>query len=64
MNDHDLLIELRADVKHIRKKLDDICEEIGNHERRIGELERFKAKIIGAVSVLSVLAGYLTFWRH
>jgi len=72
MNDHDLLIELRADVKHIRKKLDTICDNIEDHEKRIGDLEKdlesFKSKVIGAVtgiSTLLALAGaYLTFWRH
>lgn len=66
--DHDLLIEINTNVKHLVKQMNDhISQDDEKHkdiENRVGNLEKDKAKILGGSFVLSVIAGFIgKFWK-
>lgn len=50
LNDHDLLVEIRAKIEGIVKSNDD-------HEERIRRLERWRWKQVGVVSLISSVIG-------
>ena len=60
-NDHDILIELKSDLKNfkeeLREKLEDlkstIKDKVDDHEERIRLLEQFHWKEVGAATALS-----------
>jgi len=68
LSTHDLLVEIRADVKRltgfmdaqVALKLDDrLCEL---EERRIPRMERWQWRIGGAVSVVGIMLGLVSAW--
>ena len=69
LSDHDLLIELRGDVKALRAEVKDINDNtkttLSDHESRIRFMERWQWMAIGAVGVIEVIIGwYITHFPH
>ena len=46
----ELLIEVRTDMKWVKKKLGSVCEDVKGHEGRLQELEKVDAKQEGAAT--------------
>ena len=59
MDDHDVLIELRTDVKWIKKKMNTLCEINQTQTKRIERLENWQNKIMGGLGVLTMIIGLL-----
>lgn len=61
--DHDLLIELKTEIKAIRQDIkelkDNTVSRLGDHERRIRNLERWGWGAIGALTVLEVITRFI-----
>jgi hypothetical protein len=52
-SDHDLLLALRGDVKHLQRSVDALIiaagEDHKDHESRIRTLEKFRWYVVGAI---------------
>lgn len=64
-NDHDLIIEMRADIKALREEVkeikDDLRSRVSDHERRIRFVERWMWTAVGAIAMGEfVIALYLS----
>ncbi len=53
-SDHDVLLEVRGDVKSIKERL---AEECGDHETRIRALEAFENRILGWAGIVGAVGG-------
>jgi len=55
--DRDLLIKLATDVKHIKKTLEELKEDVkrvnDEYDDRISRLEQWRAYVIGASAVIA-----------
>jgi hypothetical protein len=58
-SDHDLLVTLHEQVKQIRTDIKDLKDgtsaTIQDHETRLRFLEKYQARIVGALGVINVL---------
>ena len=55
LTDHDRIVEMHTDMKHIKGKLDVHCKTIITHNNRITRIESWKDKVNGALGVTSIL---------
>ena len=66
-NDHDLIIEVRAELKGLRQDVKDIKEnikgQIDDHEARLRSIERWVWTAIGALAVIQFIIGYILIWK-
>lgn len=61
--DHDLLVEIKTELKFMREQLDKKFMELGvassDHETRIRRLETWGFTAIGALGVIQFLVNYV-----
>jgi hypothetical protein len=57
--DHDLLVTLHEQVKQIRTDIKEIKEgtadKINDHEHRLRFLEKYQARVVGALAIINIL---------
>lgn len=73
-NDHDLLLDLRGEMRGLRKDVDEIKlntnKVVDDHETRVRKLEQFMDNMKGKYAILalfgSIFASIVTSWfvRH
>lgn len=57
------ITELRLEMNHRFSELESrICSRCAIHDERIGRLERWQAKLLGALSVAIVLVNIIIRW--
>lgn len=57
-DDHDKLIEIGSDVKHILAKFEAHCQRIDEAEDKISALENWRSATVAGIGVLTVLIGW------
>lgn len=56
-SDHDILIEIKTDLKWVKKKLNEQCASFKTHEERIGSLETWQDRTSGAITLVQFFVG-------
>jgi len=56
-SDHEALFEIYAAVQVMQRTLDQLVEHVASQNGRIGKLEDWRARVMGGIKVVSVVAG-------
>lgn len=67
-NDHDLIIEMRQDIKALRADISDLKDNtkaiLSDHEKRIRFLERYTWMALGVVYIVDAIIGFYLLYHH